>query len=164
MTDERVLNTAMLEYVKGDEQAFKTLYEGLSPHVWAYLRRRISDQARAADIFQEVFLKFHNSRHLYKSEHSPLKWIYVITRSTLIDYYKKNKVLPVEELKMAHQNSTESVSPEINLDELSPDQRLAVELRHQEGAEFFEIAKIMNKSEATVRKILSRAYQKLRTR
>ena len=49
----------------GSEQALTTLYERLSPHVYALLLRLLGSQADANEILQDTFVTLHEKAHLY---------------------------------------------------------------------------------------------------
>ena len=61
VTDEEL----MASYQEGSEEAFKELYSRHSGKVLGYLRSRTSSEQDAVDLFQEVFVKIHKSKHLY---------------------------------------------------------------------------------------------------
>nr|WP_235715713.1 sigma-70 family RNA polymerase sigma factor [Halalkalibacter hemicellulosilyticus] len=56
-----------------------------------FVTQRVSDQATAEDIIQEVFIKITAHINTVKDEERILPWIYKITRNTIIDYYRKQK-------------------------------------------------------------------------
>lgn len=60
--------------------------------VSAYVRNRISDTYAAEDIVSEVFMKVYQKLECYDESRASLStWIYIITKNTVIDYYKKRK-------------------------------------------------------------------------
>ena len=60
--------------------------------VSAYVRNRISDAYAAEDIVSEVFMKVYQKLECYDESRASLStWIYIITKNTVIDYYKKRK-------------------------------------------------------------------------
>lgn len=53
-----------------------------------FIRRRISDEATAEDILQEVFLRIHQHMDALKDVRKLEGWIYQITRHAIIDAYR----------------------------------------------------------------------------
>ena len=66
-------------------------------HVWEefhaplqqFIRRRISDEATAEDVLQDVFLRIHQHIDMLKDVRKLEGWIYQITRNAIIDAYRK---------------------------------------------------------------------------
>ncbi len=61
LTDEDL----MARYQLGSEEAFAILYRRHSPKVFGFIKRRIYQSELISEIFQEVFVKMHKSKHLY---------------------------------------------------------------------------------------------------
>lgn len=152
-------------YVSGSQQAFEILYHRYKGHVYTYVAKRIQGDHARSEIFQNIFLKFHKFKHKYDEQYELAKWIYTISRSELIDYCKKKKVelLPIE---LAPEPSTEAdyqdQSSMKDLKHVSDKERQALHLRFEKDQEFDEIAEVMGLSSSNVRKIISRAFSKLR--
>lgn len=163
MTD----NEAMLAYRHGDEKAFQLLFERHQGRVMSYIKSRLNNEEQRNEVFQEVFLKLHRSREHYDPDKAFVKWLYVITRSVLIDSkrdFAKKGEIPVEDKTMEHllNKNAGAPQPEVDLSQLSEEQRLAIELRYELGADFDEIAQQLGKTESAARKTISRALKKLR--
>jgi RNA polymerase sigma-70 factor, ECF subfamily len=68
-------------------------------HVWEafhtplqqFIRRRISDEATAEDVLQDVFLKIHQHVEALKDVKKLESWIYQITRNAIIDSYRSSR-------------------------------------------------------------------------
>ena len=66
-------------------------------HVWEafhtplqqFIRRRVSDEATAEDVLQDVFLKIHQHMDTLKDVRKLEGWIYQITRNAIIDSYRE---------------------------------------------------------------------------
>ena len=62
---------------------------------YAYLSQRLGSRTETDEVFQEVFLKVHRARNQYDFKYSVLQWLYVISRTTLLDYYRnKSRTVP----------------------------------------------------------------------
>jgi len=53
-----------------------------------FIRRRVSDDATAEDLLQDVFLKIHQHVETLKDVKKLESWIYRLTRNAIIDYYR----------------------------------------------------------------------------
>jgi RNA polymerase sigma-70 factor, ECF subfamily len=68
-------------------------------HVWEefhaslqqFIRRRISDEATAEDVLQDVFLRIHQHIDTLKDVRRLEGWIYQITRNAIIDAYRSSR-------------------------------------------------------------------------
>ena len=128
-------DTKLMElYKNGENMAFEVIYLRHKDRVYSYLDKRLSDKNVIEDIFQNIFVKFHNSRHLYSSEHPLLKWIYTICRSELLDSVKKSrkiKLVSINEDQLICE--TKEIDDKIDLDSvksLSEKEKLAIKLRY----------------------------------
>jgi RNA polymerase sigma factor (sigma-70 family) len=55
----------------------------------AFIRRRVSDEADAEDILQEVFIRVHRNLCCSNEWNKPESWIYQVTRNLIIDFYQR---------------------------------------------------------------------------
>lgn len=78
-------------YLDEDHLAFNVIYYRYKDQVYSYLNKRLIDKQHIDDIFQNIFIKFHNSKKLYNFKYPLLQWIYIISRSEFLDYLKKKK-------------------------------------------------------------------------
>lgn len=62
----------------------------------SFVKRRVSDEAIAEDILQEIFIKIHTRIDSLKDNVKLENWLYKITRNTVYDYYRTHK--PSEQL------------------------------------------------------------------
>lgn len=176
MTDEEL----MLQYRDGDEPAFQLLYERNSSRVFAYISKRLDQKNWVEDVFQLVFTKLHQSRHQFNPRYSFDQWIFVITKTVLLDFWKtiglKNQrffsqsLEDVSERDLAAATSssnTEQIKDSMTsdlLNNLTQDQREIVTLRFLDELSYSEIANRLSLSEVNVRQMVSRAVQKLKKR
>ncbi len=162
-------DTKLMElYKNGENMAFEVIYLRHKDRVYIYLDKRLSDKNVIEDIFQSIFVKFHNSRHLYSSEHPLLKWIYTICRSELLDSVKKSrkiKLVSINEDQLICE--TKEIDDKIDLDSvksLSDKEKLAIKLRYYSEEDFTDISKALKTSEANSRKLVSRGIKKLKAK
>ena len=67
------------------------VWEAFHTPLQHFIRRRISDEASAEDVLQDVFLKIHQHVETLKDVKKLESWIYQITRNAIIDSYRSRK-------------------------------------------------------------------------
>jgi RNA polymerase sigma-70 factor (ECF subfamily) len=163
LEDEKLMEL----YKNGENMAFEVIYLRHKDRVYSYLDKRLSNKNVIEDIFQSIFVKFHNSRQLYNSEHLLLKWIYTICRSELLDSLKKNTVKLVQLTEDQLAVEPTEFNDQIDLDaikSLSDKEKQALKLRYYSEEDFSEISKLLNTTDANSRKLVSRGIKKLKTK
>lgn len=171
-TDEEL----MLKYQEGDEHAFGELYRRYERRIYGYLSKRLDQKSWVDDVFQTVFIKLHKSRHQYDSSYLFSQWIFVMTKTILLDFWKTTGVKTSRYFSSSLEDlspeqipttspvlETENTLPEHALAMLSSDQRMAVEHKFIDELSYNEIAKRLNRSEESVRQLVSRAIRKIRS-
>lgn len=160
----------MSQYQLGSNEAFTTLYNRHSSKVFAFIGSRVRDKQKVAEVFQEVFVKMHKSKHLYNQTLPFLPWLFSVSRSVLIDFSRKETRSVVEVIE----NDLEQVVPpqetvrigiedlKPKLEELPTPQRAAIELRYVDEKTFEEIAAVLNTSPLNVRQLISRGLKRLK--
>ena len=56
-----------------------------------FIRRRVSDDATAEDLLQDVFLNIHQHVDTLRDVKKLESWIYQVTRNAIIDYYRSTR-------------------------------------------------------------------------
>ncbi len=164
-------------YLEGDFKAFDKLYRKLSPKVYGYLKSRGLSNEDADDLLQKIFMKFHKSSLSYNNQYSVLQWLFVMSKSALLDFkkseFRKNRVkgefkedLELKQLSLSQNKLEASLSEQMPnndfLDTLKPEIRGLVKMRVLDELSFAEMAKLTGSTEASLRQVLSRAFKKLR--
>ena len=165
MPNNRTDEDLMVAYQLGDEAAFRELYERHSPRIFGFLRSKLRDERTVEDVFQATFLKLHRSRGQYDSSLPVVPWLFTICRNELVDTLRRTR-RSLEDLTNhppEPASSAPAISRDLNLAELSPVQRQALELRFQQEASFEEIAKALGTSSTNARQVISRAVRNLRS-
>lgn len=155
----------MVLYQNGNEDAFLVLYERHAKKVFGYIKSKVRNEELSGDIFQEVFVKIHKSKHLYNKSFPLLPWIFTVTRTTLVDVLRKNKKSDVEsnldyDIAVTEENNNIDISP--YLSKLPPVQKTALEMRFLEEKTFEEIASLLKTSSPNVRQIISRGMKRVK--
>jgi RNA polymerase sigma factor (sigma-70 family) len=168
----------MKAYQAGDLKAFDTLYRRHSGKVYGFLRKRLSRREEVDEVFQQVFTKLHASRSQYDPSYPFTQWMFVMTKTVLLDHWRKSKRTedqPMESdpaLSASFKNAaaSEAYAGAAALNDsqlsafsgLSQEQRRAVELRVIDEASYEEIAHKLKRSEESVRQLVSRGLKRLR--
>lgn len=162
---------------RGEDDAFRALFEAHKDRVYSIALRYSGDEAAAMDIAQETFLKLLSSIHKFRGEAGFDSWLHRVVVNTCLDYQRRNrKLLPfLGELLEAASAPAESALHKLMRREVEQDvqrivgrlpaeQRMVVVLRYTEGLSYDEIGRILGCSAGTVASRLSRAHKVLERR
>jgi RNA polymerase sigma-70 factor (ECF subfamily) len=150
--------------------------------VYGYVRRMLGDDSQAEDVTQEVFLAIQRSIGTYDPERALAPWVFTIATNQVRDHWRARARVdplgrtslddedaqpeppareagPLPTLERAELGRTLSAA----IDALPESLRTTLVLR-QEGLSFEEIAALVSRNEAAVRKRYSRALEELRQR
>jgi RNA polymerase sigma-70 factor (ECF subfamily) len=171
--EEQQLIALMIDYQKGDMDAFTGLYEALKRPLIRYLWTFVRNQAAAEDLLQETFLQLHRARQTYIPPRPVRPWIYAITRHVALMHLRamrrRKELLPDEELPEL------PVPPEMDqLADRATIQRLlgtlpragqeVLILHHLLGLSFQEVGQIVGIAAGTAKVRAHRALKVLRQR
>jgi len=161
----------MILYQGGDIEAFNCLYGRYKSRVYGYLAKRVGKRSEIDEIFQDIFVRLHQSRSRYKSELPFEPWFFTVLRNCVVDYYRKSSKGP-QNMSLDGLKTTPSalmVEDKHGLDELLPgdvdlsnSQRQAIELRYGKDFSFEEIADTLGTTSSNARQLVSRALKRLR--
>ena len=70
----------------------ESIWRACSDQLKVYIVKRMPDPSLADDILQEVFIKIHENIHSIKEDTKICAWVYQITKNTINDYYRKQKI------------------------------------------------------------------------
>jgi RNA polymerase sigma factor (sigma-70 family) len=154
-------------------------YDRYASSIFAYARLYTSSWEDAQDVTLEVFtaaLEWENFSAL--TERKQLSWLRRVAHNKLVDRYRSAVHLPAVPLEQVRETvrTEEALAPEqmaLRGEELERlyqavrslplFQQQLLQLRFGEGLRFTEIAVLLNKREATVRKLCARTIALLRT-
>ncbi len=153
-------------YAQGDYGAFEELYKRHKKRVYSYLYTRVKQKNVVDEIFQNIFLKIHKSRKKYNSKYLFLKWMYTISHSVMVDYfkYKKAKFIEFDEEKNygdLNEKSDERLILE-DIETLNENEKKVIKFRIYENKDYDEISELLGTSNSNIRKIFSRGIGKIR--
>jgi RNA polymerase sigma factor (sigma-70 family) len=161
------------------ESVASALYDRYVSSIFAYARLYTPSWEDAEDVTFEVFTAALEQKKLSAlTERQQLNWLRRVAHNKLVDRYRRAMRLPVIPLEqvMDTVRAEEALTPEQMVlrgeelerlyqavSSLSLFQQQVLQLRFGEGLRFAEIAVLLNKREATVRKLCSRSIAFLRT-
>jgi RNA polymerase sigma-70 factor (ECF subfamily) len=153
----------------GDREALGFLYTRFADDVLGYVRSIVHDQHEAEDITQQVFAKLMRVIDKYEERQVPfLAWIMRVARNLAIDHLRRQRMIPVEEVRTTDQGSGDPAGglPMNDLQEalstLPVDQREVLVLRHFAGLSPTEIALRTGRSEGSIHGLHHRGRRALR--
>ncbi|GER88214.1 hypothetical protein KDW_23760 [Dictyobacter vulcani] len=154
------------------------LYTCYAPAMLMYIRRKVLSQEDAEDILLDVFTAALESKLLSElNAYKRRSWLWSVAHNKIMDYHRRTKHRVHTNLEDVEEDlfDDERDMPEIavvrgeahalvraRLHTLSDVQQEVVRLRFAHGLRSAEIAAMLNKSEAAVRVMLSRALNSLR--
>ena len=144
--------------------AFEELYRRFADRVFSYLLSKLKNNADAEDLVQKVFLKVHESKHLFSDKYTFEQWLFVIARSSFLDHVRSQKRRDLRHEKLAAEPA-ESPKEEISLgfmDRLEDNEKNLLTLKFIDELSYQEIALQLNKSEVSLRKTVSRLLNRLK--
>ena len=163
--------TLMRQYVDGDAGAFDELFRRYEPRAFSFFIKRTRSRERAQDLYQELFLRIHRARDSYDPARAFTPWFFQIAHRLLVDdqrrAYRSHEV-PIgdREPRSDRASARDDVADREQLgqilDGLSPEERYVLVSAKVEGIGYPELAAHLGKSADAVKKMASRAMQRLR--
>jgi RNA polymerase sigma-70 factor, ECF subfamily len=172
---------------KGSEKAYRELLGRYQRPVFSIIYRMVRDRERAEDLAQETFVRVFNNIDRYDPRYKFSSWIFKIATNLTIDSIRRkevdtvsidgsrNAVTPDQIQATSIALASEDENPEEllearqlgeaierGIDQLRPEYRTAILLRHVEGRPYEEIAEIMSVPLGTVKTYIHRARHELR--
>ncbi|HHS95895.1 MAG TPA: sigma-70 family RNA polymerase sigma factor [Phaeodactylibacter sp.] len=149
------------QYLQGDEKSFEELLSRHRQKIYTSIYLFVKDTALAEDIFQEVFIKIIDTlrKGKYNHEGKFVQWAMRISYNMCVDYFRRSKrrpkVSPTETfdifdvLQAPEANAEQSMIRSQThdkirqlVDQLPPEQREVVILRHYADMSFKEISQL----------------------
>ena len=154
------------------EISAEQLFKEYRSKVFGYIYNRIHNYADAEDLTSDVFAKVVSHIDSFDPEKaSASTWIFVITRNTLIEHFRKHRITedieelqipvedePVDKVVMEEQQEVLAKA----LSELPEKMRDIIIARYYHGYRFAKIGEMMDMSEANARVTHLRALAKLK--
>ncbi len=144
------------------------IYAEYFEKVTGYIRSHIENDQDREDIASEVFLKVYAKLDSYDERKASLStWIYIITKNTVIDYYKSRKSCDplTESIAAEEKRDMDSALDDLAdaLAQLGERERDLIILHYYSGYTLKSVADMMNISYIYAKVIHKNALNELRT-
>lgn len=176
----------MIKEARHDPEAFGLLYDKYYQPIFSYILRRTADIELAQDICSNTFFKALKKLGQFQWQGVPFSaWLYRIASNEIANHFRKNKRPPVSLENLAQKGFVPAAlsNPEQELIEaqeklknhqeflgiqqkiilLSPKYQEVIGLRFFEKKKIKEICEILGKREGTVKSLLHRGLEKLKS-
>jgi RNA polymerase sigma-70 factor, ECF subfamily len=148
---------AVRQAQEGDRDALGFLYTRYADNVYGYVRSIVHDTHEAEDVTQQVFAKLIHAIGKYEEREVPFfAWVLRVARNLAVDHLRRQRVIPVEEVRTSNESSGDPASERRMSDlrealsELPKDQCEVLVLRHLAGLSPAEIAARTGRSEGSI--------------
>ena len=161
---------------KGDPSAFEALVRSVQRPVYGLALRLLNNEAEAAEVAQEAFLRAYQNLHKYDDARPFDLWVMAIVRNLCLDLLRRRTKVRTEELEPMKEvlssnepsveqgaiDREERRSLESAMATLSADDREVLALYYVQKRTTKEIAAVMGVAPGTIMARLFRAREKLR--
>jgi RNA polymerase sigma-70 factor, ECF subfamily len=154
--DSSLVRQAVARAQEGDREALHFIYVRYTPEVLRCVRRLVKDDYEAEDITHNVFLKLMSAIGKYEPREVPFAaWILRVARNAALDHLRARRTTPSDEVRV-EDDERGRISHERGqdlrqaLEDLPPEQRDVLILRHIVGLSPTEIASVLKKTESSV--------------
>src|SRR5262252_2623339 len=175
--DGHVLDAALVRAAQADPTAFAPLYQRYRDRIYRYLRTRTSSDEDAADLTQQVFLQALDALPRYRIQQTPFAaWITRIAHNLAVNDRRRKTTVPWDYVPEALQplaegNLNDHVLREealaqlrVALQTLNASAREVLALHFAAGLTVAETAAVVGRSDAAVKKQLTRTIHALKER
>lgn len=147
-------------------------WERFHAPLFSFIHARVTDDATAEDLLQDVFVKIHQQIETLKDPKKLESWVYQITRNAIIDHYRSRRItLSLEEpevLQLPEDLPDDDVVSELfpavrtMINSLAPQDRQALILTEYQGLTQKELSERLNISFSGAKSRVQRARQRLK--
>jgi len=162
------------DFVSGDEEAFKVLYEKYIAVLIHYGNRFSKNEELVRDSVQDLFIDLYRYRTKLKKTDKIQPYLMVSLKRILVRRLRKEGVLiytgieklpydyPLKEVESGWSYETEYDFLQEAIDRLTSRQREAIYLKYVSGLDYEDISVILDINYQSARNIIYRALQNLR--
>jgi RNA polymerase sigma-70 factor (ECF subfamily) len=150
---------------------FEQFYDKYSEALYRSVYFKVNSRDQASDIAQESFVRLWRNWQSYESEAHRIRSLYTIARNLTTDYFRtKHRTIPIGDYDVMDTTNRADDATDASIEQgrlaqaLSqlPDTDRNIVVGHSiDEQSYRDLSHIYNKPEATIRKIHSRALQKL---
>ncbi len=150
-----------------DTAAFERLYHGYRPRLGPFVYRIVGDASANDEVFNDVMLAVWRNAASFSGGSKVSTWVFGIAYRQCLKHLRSRKAM-VELDESMHDSVDERKSIERGdlvaraIANLSPEQRLVIELSYFEGNTYAEIAEIADCPENTVKTRMFHARRRLK--
>ena len=169
-------DAALVHAARADPAAFDALYRRYVARIYRYARAHTPGEDDAADLTQQIFLKALDALPRYRERGLPFAaWLFRIARNAAVDAHRRRRPTIAWDHVPEVARPPDAGDPEAAalrreratqlrhlLDALDRDRRELLALRFAAGLPVREIAAVIGKSEAAVKKQLARTLRMLK--
>jgi len=158
----------------GDQHALAELYDRYSHVVYGVALRVLQDTGAAEDVLQDIFLQLWRKPDAFDSSRGSLAaWLAVIARHRSIDRLRKRRpetdledcvIVSATDLRDETERSLVIEKVRVVMNEMSSDQRTAMEMAFFQGLTHTEIAEKTGEPLGTIKTRIRSGLQQLRAR
>ncbi len=172
---EACVETDLLEAcARGDQQAFRVLFETYKDRVYAFALRFLGNDAHAADLTQDIFVKLYQRIKEFRGDSRFETWLYrVVANACIDDQRRRKRFLPwltaehpalvsggnIQE--HSFERAQTSIAIHAAISKLTPALRVPILLRYMRELSYEEIAEVLGISTGTVASRLNRGHKLL---
>ena len=152
-TDKKLIQ----QYLRGDEKSLEILIARYLKQIYSFVYKNVGNIAEAEDITQDVFLKVWKNIRKFDQKRNFKPWIFQIAKNTCIDSLRKKKTIPFSSFEnekgqnvLAENIAAAPINIIGNLSDkkvlatamqfLSEKDQKIINMRHNDGMSFKEIA------------------------
>lgn len=159
----------------GDHSAFTLIYERYAAPIYRYIYFRVGEAELAEDLQAEVFLRMLEGIHRYEERGWPISaWLYRIAHDRTVDTMRRRRHRRQVSLDVwggCCDGPEKTVSMQLDyeelnrtLNDLTDDQRQVILLRFMADMSVQEVAKMLGRTEGSVKALQHRGLQSLARR
>jgi len=157
---------------KGDRKAFEEIVRRHQIWAWEIAHRFLGDEAEAADLVQEAFIRLLKASNRYRPTAKFTTYFYRIITRLCLDWAKKKRAFTMREVpessdpnpdageEMVRKETAAAVRAALNA--LPPKQRMAIVLRYFENMNYEEMAAVLETTTKAVERLMARGREHLR--
>lgn len=168
-TDEEL----MAAYVRGDQSAFRTLFDRHAPVLLRVMRHQLRRPEDARDLVQQTFLHLHRSKSDFREGAQLKPWLFTIAMNLKREYFRRGTRRPEAPLTLegpaepaigprGQEQSDARREVVFALEKLPEDQREVIALHWLAGIPLPEVADLVGASLSAVKVRAHRGYAGMR--
>jgi len=156
------------QYLAGNEKSLELLVAKYLKPIYSFVYKNVGSQIDAEDVTQDIFVKVWKNIRKFDQKRNFKPWLFQIAKNASIDFLRKKKTIPFSKFENERGQNVlldNIISVPVNLIENLSDKRVLalamqslgkkeqriIELRHNQGMSFKEIAEDFQESINTIK-------------